>query len=100
MSSRGGERGWECMDFVIRPSGLQAVMELAEELVEQMALGLVVPVALGSACVEVAACAGRGAQRGERPDLAGGSQALVLDVSVQNDLFAAAGAGDRRRACV
>ena len=49
--------------FVVELAGLQAVVELAEELVEQVPLGLVVPISGGAAGVEVAARAGRGAQR-------------------------------------
>ncbi|MDR3660344.1 MAG: hypothetical protein P4L86_08080 [Mycobacterium sp.] len=41
--------------FVLGLAGLQAVVELAEELVERVSLGLVVPVAGGAAGVEVAA---------------------------------------------
>ena len=49
--------------FVVELAGLQAVVELAEELVEQVPLGLVVPVSGGPAGVVVAACSRRGAQR-------------------------------------
>ena len=49
--------------FVVELAGLQAVVELVEELVEQVPLGLVVPVSGGAAGVEVAARAGGGAQR-------------------------------------
>ena len=81
--------------FVVELAGLQAVVELAEELVEQVPLGLVVPISGGAAGVEVAARAGRGAQRRQGPDRADGCQAAVLDVSVQHHGFLAAGAGDR-----
>lgn len=40
--------------FVVETAGLQAVVELAEELVEQVALGLVVPVAGCAAGIEEA----------------------------------------------
>ncbi len=43
--------------------GLEAVVELAEEFIEEVSLGLVVPVSCGAAGIEVAAGAGRGAQR-------------------------------------
>ena len=82
--------------FVVELAGLQAVVELVEELVEQVPLGLVVPVSGGAAGVEVAARAGGGAQRAQSPDRADGCQAAVFDVSVQHHGFLAAGAGDRR----
>lgn len=75
--------------------GLEAVVELTEELVEQVSLGLMVPVSGGAAGIEVAAGTGRGAQRAERPDGSDGGQAPVLDVAVQHYGFLAAGAGDR-----
>jgi hypothetical protein len=78
--------------FIVELAGLQAVVELAEELVEQVALGLLVPVAGGAAGVAVAAGAGRGSQRRECPDRADGGQAPVLDMSVQDNGFLAAGA--------
>ena len=56
--------------FVVVLAGLQAVVELAEELVEQVPLGLVVPVSGGAAGVEVAAGSRGGTQRGQRPDRA------------------------------
>ena len=83
--------------FVIEPARLEAVVELAEELVEQVSLGLMVPVSGVAAGVEVSTCAGRGAQRSQRPDGSDGGQAPVLDVSVQHHGFLAAGAGDRCR---
>ena len=49
--------------FGVVLAGLQAVVELAEEFVEQVSLGLVVPVSGGAAGIEVAAGTGRGAQR-------------------------------------
>src|SRR5437763_6060980 len=86
--------------FVVEPTRLEAVVKLAEELVEQVSLGLVVPVSGGAAGIEVAAGAGRGAQRSQRPDVADSGQTPVLDVSVQHDDFLAAGAGDRCRSGV
>ena len=41
--------------FVVELDGVQAVVKLAEEFVEQVPLGLVVPVPGGAAGVEVAA---------------------------------------------
>jgi len=46
--------------FVVALAGLQAVVKLAEEFVEQMPLGLVVPLSGGAAGVVVAAGARRG----------------------------------------
>jgi hypothetical protein len=68
--------------FVVELAGLQAVVQLAEELVEQMPLGLVVPVSCGAAGIEVAAGAGRGAQRSQGPDRADGGEAPVFDMAV------------------
>ena len=45
--------------FVVEPTCLEAVVELAEELVEQVPLGLVVPVSGGAAGIEVSAGPGR-----------------------------------------
>lgn len=83
--------------FVVELAGLQAVMELAEELVEQVPLGLAVPVSGGAAGIEVAAGARGAAQRRQRPYRADGGQAPVFDMPVCHDGFLAAGAGDRRR---
>jgi hypothetical protein len=80
--------------FVEALVGLEAVVELAEELDGQVSLGLVVPVSGGAAGIEVVAGAGRGAQRSQCPDGADGGEAPVLDVSVQHDDFLAAGPGD------
>lgn len=41
--------------FVVELAGVQAVVQLAEEFVEQVPLGLVVPVSGGAAGIEVAA---------------------------------------------
>ena len=54
--------------FVVEPTGAQAVVEWAEELVEQSPLGLAVPISFG-------ATGGRGVQRGQCPDRARGGQA-------------------------
>ena len=81
--------------FVVELAGLQAVVKLAEEFVEQVSLGLVVPVSGGAAGVVVATRARRGAQRCQSPDRADGGQAPVLDMPVQHNGFLAAGAGDR-----
>ena len=80
--------------FVVELAGLEAVVELAEELVEQVPLGLVVPISGGAAGVVVAACARRCAKRSQSPDRADGGQAPVFDMPVQDNGFLAAGAGD------
>jgi hypothetical protein len=69
--------------FVVELAGVQAVVELAEEFVEQVSLGLVVPVSGGAAGVEVAASTRRGAQRSQRPDVADRGEAPVFDVPVR-----------------
>lgn len=51
-------------------AGLEAVVELAEKFVEQVALGLLVPVAGGAMGVEVAAGSGGSTQRSQWPDRA------------------------------
>ena len=61
--------------FVVGLAGVQAVVQLAEEFVEQVSLGLAVPVSVGAAGIEVSSGAGRGAQRCQCPDRADGSQA-------------------------
>ncbi len=83
--------------FVVELAGLQAVVQLAEEFVEQVSLGLAVPVSCGAAGIEVSSGAGRGAQRRQRPHRADGGQAPVFDMPMQHNGFLAAGAGDRRR---
>ena len=81
--------------FVEDLSCLEAVVELPEELVEQVPLGLVVPVSGGAARIEVSPCAGTGAQRTDRPGVPDRGQAPVLDMPVHHDDFSTAGAGDR-----
>jgi hypothetical protein len=80
--------------FVVVLAGLQAVVELAEKFVEQVPLGLVVPVSGGAAGVVVTAGAWGGAQRSQGPDGADGGQPLVFDMPVQHNGFLATGAGD------
>ena len=59
-------------------AGGQAVVQAAEEAAEEVALGGGVPVAVGLAAVVVGSGAGGGGQGGERPDVAGRGEALVL----------------------
>jgi hypothetical protein len=54
VSSGEWERRWKRPMFVVTLVGLQAVVKLAEELVEQVPLGWVVPVSGGGAGVVVA----------------------------------------------
>ena len=81
--------------FVVEVAGLEAVVQLAEEFVEQVSLGLAVPVSGGAAGVVVAARTWGVAHGGQRADRADRGQAAVLDVAVQHHGFLAAGGGDR-----
>jgi hypothetical protein len=68
--------------FVVGLAGVQAVVKLAEEFVEQVALGLAVPVFGRAAGIEVATGTGRAAQRGQCPNGAGRGEPLVFDMPV------------------
>lgn len=57
VSSGGGDRGPECLGVVVGLAGGEAVVELAEVAVEQVAQRRGVAVADGSASVVVGACA-------------------------------------------
>ena len=70
------------MGFVVAGAGLQAVVQLSEELVEQVSLGLPVPIPALSASLEMSFGAGRGAQCGQCPDGACGCETIVLDATV------------------
>ena len=83
--------------FVIEVTGLQAVVKLAEEFVEQVPLGLAIPVSGGAAGIEVVAGAGGAAQRCQRPDRPHRGQASVFDMPVCHNDFLATGAGDGGR---
>lgn len=83
--------------FVVELAGVQAVVELSEEFVEQVSLGLVVPISGGAAGAEVAAGSWGRAQRCQRPYRADGVEAAVFDMAVQDNGFLATGAGDGRR---
>jgi len=82
--------------LVVELAGMQAVVELTEELVEQVSLGLVVPVTGSAASIEVPTGSRGGAQRGQRPDRAHSVEATVLDMTVQDNGFLTAGPGDGR----
>jgi len=60
--------------FVVAQAGVKAVVKLTEEFVEQVSLGLLVPVSGGAAGVVVTACSRRGAQRSQGPDRADSGQ--------------------------
>ena len=79
--------------FVVELAGVRAVVELAEEFVEQVSLGLVVPVSGGAASIEVAAGTRRGTQRSQRPNRADRGQPFVFDMPMQHHGFLAAGVG-------
>lgn len=79
------------MQFVEEFAGGKAVVELAEESVEQVSLGLVVPVSAGAASVEMSSGAGGRLQGAERPDRSRCCQSPVLDVPVQDEGFLPAG---------
>ena len=83
--------------FVVGLAGLQAVVELAEELVEQVSLGLAVPVSSGAAGIEVAAGTWGAAQRCQRPDRPDRGQAPIFDMPMCHNGFLPAGTGDRGR---
>src|SRR3954453_16614682 len=75
-------------------------MQAAEESCEEVALGGGVSVSWVATAVVVGAGTGRGAEGGERPAVARGVEAVVLDASVKHGPGLAAGTRDRRRASV
>jgi len=66
--------------LVVELAGLQAVVELAEKSVEQVPLGLAVPVSDGAATIVVPACVRGVAQRGQRPDRADRGETPIFDM--------------------
>ncbi len=80
--------------FVVGLAGLRAVVKLAEGSVEQVSLGLAVPVSGGAACIVVASGARGAVQGGQRPYRPDRSQAPVFDMPVCHNGFLAAGARD------
>jgi hypothetical protein len=86
--------------LVVGLAGLEAVVETADEPVEQVALGGDVTVAGGSAAVVVSSGPGSGDQGGEGPEVAGGGEALDLNPSVHHREGLAAGAGHENGAGV
>jgi hypothetical protein len=73
--------------FVVELAGLQAVVELAQKFVEQVSLGLAVPVSGGAAGVEMAEGAEGAAQGWQRPDRTDGSEASVFDMPLPHHGF-------------
>ncbi len=83
------------MQFVEEFAGGEAVVELAEESVEQMSLSLMVPISASAASVEMPSGSGGRFRGAERPDRSRCCQSPVLDVPVQDEGFLPAGTGDR-----
>src|SRR5271166_314769 len=82
--------------FVEQLSGLQAVVDLAEEFVEQVADGGAVAVAVFSPAPVVLTGRGAVGGRGEGPDPAGGGESVVFDVAVGDADGASGGPDDGR----
>jgi hypothetical protein len=74
--------------FVEELPGLEAVMQLAEHAVEQVPLGLGVPVSVLASAPVVGFGARRGGQGGERPEEACGDEPVVLDEAALPELLA------------
>ncbi len=70
------------MQFVEEFAGGEAVVELAEESVEQVSLSLMVPVSAGAASIEMPSGSGGRLQGAERPDRSRCGESPVLDVPV------------------
>jgi hypothetical protein len=62
-------------------------MELTEEAVEEVALGRCMPVACCSAALVMGSGARGSGERGQRPHVAGGADAVVLDESAADELL-------------
>lgn len=84
--------------FVAELAGVQAVWSWPRSVVEQVPLGLVVPVPGGAAGIVVSECAGGVAQCSQRSDGADRGETPIFDMSLQHNSFLAAGAGDQRGA--
>ena len=94
MMRRGGS---VCLDWVVGLAGLQAVVELAEHAVVEVAQGCGVAVAVVAACQVVSAGGSFAAGRDERPDESDGGKSVVLHVPVSDADAAPRGFGDGRR---
>ena len=86
--------------FGIEDACAEAVVEAADESVEEVALRRKAPVSCSAAPVVVSAGSGRGSEGGEGPEISGGGEALVLDAAVVDGAGLAAGSGDGRGAGV
>ena len=95
-----GLRVWEGDGLLVGLPGGQAVVQAAEEAVEQVALRGGVVVTGVSAAVVVSAGAGRGGQCGERPAVACVGESVVFDPPVHHRDRLAAGTGHGCRAGV
>jgi hypothetical protein len=80
--------------FVVTGAGTEAMVQLPEKLVEQVSLGLLVPVSAFLSALEIPFGSGRGFQSYHRPDRAAAGQTAVFDPPVRVHGLLAAGAGD------
>ena len=88
--------GWSvCLDRVVGLVGLQAVVELAEHAVVEVAQGCGVAVTVVAASQVVRAGGSLAAGRDERPDESDGGEAVVLHVPVGDADAAPGGFGHR-----
>src|SRR4051794_9887890 len=78
--------------------GLEAVVQLAEELVEQIALSADMPVAATSSCLVVHSAGEIVLDCGTHPDVACGCDPVVFGAPIGNVVTLAGGSGDRCRA--
>jgi hypothetical protein len=74
--------------------GLEAVVELTEEAVQQVPLCGSVPVAVVASASVVRVRAGRSGEGGEGPKKAGVDEAVVLDEASADEALFAGGSGD------
>ena len=79
--------------FVVELAGLQAVVQLAEKSVEQVSLGLVVPVSGGAVLVVEGSGAAAGGEGAESPLVDGVIEAAVAHVAGQHRALFARGHG-------
>lgn len=76
------------------------MVELADEAVEEVALGGCVPIAVGSSALVVGFGSGGGAEGGEGPEVSGVAESVIFDVAAADVAFFAGGAGDGGGACI
>ena len=96
MSSGDCIRDWEGHGLGVCLTSLKAVVEAAKEPVEEIALCSSMSIAGETPTVVVRSSTGGEADGSEGPQIADRSQTVVLDSSMQDDEFLAAGAGDWR----